>query len=191
MQSVWMKAEERDDVLRLNGRMKQSNERNLFLNLDLFNNVHLAVLPRHSVCTCLVLLRMWTNMEQAFVCFLCFFNFGFKKQDRETCTQTDDTLDETQQQVTRLLLLLHISTYDPSYYYYLYYFEHVHSVVDTVCLEIELTIFWTTVSKVSIGWFKLVISCFDQLSCSKIDWTGLTSWYPVSCFSERSSSLHM
>ncbi len=124
--------------------------------------------------------------KQAFICFLCFFNFGFKKQDRETCTQTDDTLDETQQQVTRLLLLLHISTYDPSYYYYLYYFECIVWLTLS-CLEIELTIFWTTVSKVCIGWFKLVISCLTSCLVPKstgLDWTGLTSWYPVSCFSE-------
>ncbi|XP_073676997.1 uncharacterized protein [Garra rufa] len=36
--------------------------------------------------------QIWT---QAFFCFLCFLNFPFKKQERETSTQTDDTLDET------------------------------------------------------------------------------------------------
>ncbi|XP_048031685.1 uncharacterized protein si:rp71-46j2.7 isoform X1 [Megalobrama amblycephala] len=36
--------------------------------------------------------QIWT---QAFICFLCFLNFPFKKQDRETSTQTDDTLEET------------------------------------------------------------------------------------------------
>ncbi|XP_043113709.1 uncharacterized protein si:rp71-46j2.7 isoform X2 [Puntigrus tetrazona] len=38
--------------------------------------------------------QIWT---QAFFCFLCFFNFPFKKQDRETSTQTDDTLETEQQ----------------------------------------------------------------------------------------------
>ncbi|XP_016087641.1 uncharacterized protein [Sinocyclocheilus grahami] len=42
--------------------------------------------------------QIWT---QAFVCFLCFFNFPFKKQDRETSTQTDDTLEETEQQTKK------------------------------------------------------------------------------------------
>ncbi|XP_056328518.1 uncharacterized protein si:rp71-46j2.7 isoform X2 [Danio aesculapii] len=40
--------------------------------------------------------QIWT---QAFFCFLCLFNFPFKKQDRERSTQTDDTLEETIQQV--------------------------------------------------------------------------------------------
>ncbi|XDV37234.1 hypothetical protein PO909_006869 [Leuciscus waleckii] len=39
--------------------------------------------------------QIWT---QAFFCFLCFFNFPFKKQDRETSTQTDDTPEETARQ---------------------------------------------------------------------------------------------
>ncbi|KAI2656844.1 Sorting nexin-25 [Labeo rohita] len=39
--------------------------------------------------------QIWT---QAFFCFLCFLNFPFKKQDRETSTQTDATHDETEQQ---------------------------------------------------------------------------------------------
>ncbi|XP_042594378.1 uncharacterized protein LOC109102682 [Cyprinus carpio] len=42
--------------------------------------------------------HIWT---QAFVCFLCFFNLPFKKQDRETSTQTDDTLEETEQQTKK------------------------------------------------------------------------------------------
>ncbi|XP_051716979.1 uncharacterized protein si:rp71-46j2.7 isoform X3 [Ctenopharyngodon idella] len=36
--------------------------------------------------------QIWT---QAFICFLCFLNVPFKKQDCETSTQTDDTLEET------------------------------------------------------------------------------------------------
>lgn len=40
--------------------------------------------------------QIWT---QAFFCFVCLFNFPFKKQDRERSTQTDDTLEETIQQV--------------------------------------------------------------------------------------------
>ncbi|XP_056089642.1 uncharacterized protein si:rp71-46j2.7 isoform X2 [Rhinichthys klamathensis goyatoka] len=39
--------------------------------------------------------QIWT---QAFFCFLCFLNFPFKKQDRETSTQTDDTPEETARQ---------------------------------------------------------------------------------------------
>ncbi|KAK2891171.1 hypothetical protein Q8A67_013814 [Cirrhinus molitorella] len=39
--------------------------------------------------------QIWT---QAFFCFLCFLNFPFKKQDRETSTQTDVIFDETEQQ---------------------------------------------------------------------------------------------
>lgn len=42
--------------------------------------------------------QIWT---QAFFCFLCFFNVPFKNQDRETSTQTDDTLDETEQQTKK------------------------------------------------------------------------------------------
>ncbi|XP_077092362.1 uncharacterized protein LOC143744602 isoform X3 [Siphateles boraxobius] len=38
--------------------------------------------------------QIWT---QAFFCFLCFLNFPFKKQERESCTQTDDTPEETAQ----------------------------------------------------------------------------------------------
>lgn len=43
--------------------------------------------------------QIWT---QAFICFLCFLNVPFKKQDCETSTQTDDTLEETAPQVTLL-----------------------------------------------------------------------------------------
>ncbi|XP_016423428.1 uncharacterized protein LOC107752085 isoform X2 [Sinocyclocheilus rhinocerous] len=43
--------------------------------------------------------QIWT---QAFFCFLCFFlNFPFKKQDRETSTQTDDTSEETERQTKK------------------------------------------------------------------------------------------
>ncbi|XP_052429529.1 uncharacterized protein LOC127970876 isoform X1 [Carassius gibelio] len=42
--------------------------------------------------------QIWT---QAFVCFLCFFNLPFKKQNHETSTQTDDTLEETEQQTKK------------------------------------------------------------------------------------------
>ncbi|KAG1954573.1 si:rp71-46j2.7 [Pimephales promelas] len=42
--------------------------------------------------------QIWT---QAFFCFLCFLNFPFKKQDRETSTQTDDTPEETARQAKR------------------------------------------------------------------------------------------
>lgn len=41
--------------------------------------------------------QIWT---QAFFCFLCFFNFPFKKQDRDRSTQTDDKLEEAIHQVT-------------------------------------------------------------------------------------------
>lgn len=40
--------------------------------------------------------QIWT---QAFFCFLCFFNFPFKKQDRDRSTQTDDKLEEAIHQV--------------------------------------------------------------------------------------------
>ncbi|XP_051505516.1 uncharacterized protein si:rp71-46j2.7 isoform X2 [Myxocyprinus asiaticus] len=40
-------------------------------------------------------------LTQAFFVFLCFFNFPFKKQDRETSTQTDHIIEETSRQTKK------------------------------------------------------------------------------------------
>ncbi|XP_052010497.1 uncharacterized protein LOC127663100 isoform X5 [Xyrauchen texanus] len=42
--------------------------------------------------------QLWT---QALFCFLCFFRFPFKNQDRETSTQTDNITEETSRQTKK------------------------------------------------------------------------------------------
>lgn len=127
------------------------------------------MLSRYYICTCLVLLRVWTNMDTGVLLFFMLFRFpcqkarSWNKHSNGWYTWGNRTtgnvvfkyqrmwLENINNSSAGLLLWLLLLLLLLGYCYY--YFEQVHGVIDTVLLE-NLTLLVT-------------VFLVDQISCSK------------------------